>query len=1831
MVHSFSLSLKKNGVTRIKKHEELSATEKIQADSDHKAANIILQGLPTDVYSLVNHHRVSKDLWKRVQLLMQVSTVNQQTHLAKFPQIDSDLATPVFKQGDDPIDAISKMMSFLSTVVASCFLTTNNKLRNYSNPRQQASIHDGRVTVQPVQGRQSLYAAGKVLNDEELELLADHGVAEGPVTQTVITHNAAYQADDLDAYDSDCDDFSTAKVVLMANLSSYGSDVLFKVPHSDNTHNDMLNQSVQEMSYSKQTHLVNYPENEITSDSNIIPYSQYLLETQNADVQDTNSSAQQDAMILFVFEQLSNQVTNCNKVNKDNLIANESLSAELERYKEQIRLMIYDGSVIAKETNVILIADSEETLMLEEESRSKMLLKQSDPMVLEKKVNIKPINYVELNRLSKDFDKRFIPQQELSDEQAFWKNFCHNSIKNDLRKLIGKDIVDNAAQVSKATTIAPRMYKLDQVTLAPKHKNNRETHIYYLKHTMEQAAILREIVEQAKSLNPLDSTSYTACKYVKLIQELLGYVRDNCPDIHKPSEKLVAVTPINKKKIVRFVEPVISLGTSQKQLGSSQTKTKPTTNNYVSTSTGVSRSTKSSRSKSTDNTKNDRMLQISSGTQKKNKVGDHSRIVKSSSNNSNCVVEPFVNANVQHSKLNTNSELMCVKCNSYMFDARHELCFFEFFSDMHASSKSKSVKKAKKKEEWKPTGKVFTKMRYNWRPTRRTIILVRNACPLTRITATNKVPLRKPIPLKVVAQESVVAKVYTRRPKVPRTNGSNRKPKIAKSMISNKTKPGKTISCKYKWEKVHKPKWVKFLSSKDEAPDFIIKFLKMIQVRLNTPVKNIRIDNETEFVNQTLRIYNESVVANAPRTVDLADSPVSTSIDQDAASTSMPSTQDQEHSPGSSSNVRQIHTLFESLGGWTKAHPIANVIEDPSCSTGPIYAVCLCVQYQAKPTEKHLNAVKRIFRYLKGTINMGLWYSKDTDMSLTAYADLDHVGCQDTRRGTSKSAQFLDYGFQFNKIPLYCDNKSAIALCCNNVQHSRSKHIDVRYHFIKEHVKNGIVEFYFVRTEYQLADIFTKSFLREIFNLLIEKLGMRSMSPEMLKRLTKEEDMNTVDTQQVALGNSLIAPKKRLKIEECNARIAFSKPQREETYQVTLDALKLSPCYPAFLITAEICPRILNQDFIAPPSEEELVTFIQELGYFGKCNMLSAIHTDQMHQPWRAFVAIINSKKNVDYVALLWKYFMYQADNREISSARKEHMPYPRFSKVIISLFISKVKTIFMRNKINLHTIRDDSLLGTLKFVSKTQDYQQYGALNLDDMINQDINDSKAYKTYYDFATGKVPPRKERKYKKVAPPSRKLSPVKEAEPVKKTEKYLQARIKKIMQADEDVGKIAMAVPVLVCELLAFYVEVAISTHSVIIGRFGLWMVSNRLLSYALGVEHHYIVFHLVNGVRASCVEMICEMDFVRYVIQEIHAFMILIRIFFDCPPDSCHPPHPTYETYSGDSCGNDSHFGYDCPPWFPLNYESKPGYIKNYNSYPHNSPSFPQQYLCCDNCGGPHETFQCQPMNQSFYNFNSSGFDQSQPSQFPIIHQPSQETSIEILHDQENEINYVQTFLMKFNRYSFFETPKVLLLAWDRVFEIKDAFGNKQYKSEDIQELFRKLFNDVQNIHEESAEYINTPSWNRPAFYNDGEDDDEDYAIAITPDFLTTDSLIMGDEHLDTILENELDEFIKSSVETLVPNPSVFEDECECDVPDCDDSQTKKNSTFSNPLFDNSTSSDDESSHEEHLTIQIQYGTLRRSPRESEEAKPARRSEQLQKGRYRYVCSPSDVINKKND
>ncbi|GKA92277.1 ribonuclease H-like domain-containing protein, partial [Tanacetum coccineum] len=415
-------------VTRPKKYSELSATEAIQADCDIKATNIILQGLPPEVYALVSNHKVAKELWERIQLLMQGTSLTKQesecklydefdkfaykkgetllntkflntlppewskfvtdvklvrdlhttnidqlhvylgqhefhanevhlihernsdllalvathqmtqspyqTHQNSYqnsqfqPQVSlyqsphhglpyqsqqcssNQLSTPLV--GEIQMD----MMSFLIAVVTSCYPTTNNQLRNStytpgasgSNSGKQRTVicynckGEGHMSKQCTKPKRKWYDSwfkdkvllvqaqvnGQILHEEELAFLAHPEIVKGQATQTVITHNAAYQANDLDAYDFDYDELNTAKVDLMANLSHYGSNALAEVHNHDNVNNNMINQAMQAMQSSEQSNVINHLETEITSDGNIILYSQYVIESQQAAVQNSN-------------------------------------------------------------------------------------------------------------------------------------------------------------------------------------------------------------------------------------------------------------------------------------------------------------------------------------------------------------------------------------------------------------------------------------------------------------------------------------------------------------------------------------------------------------------------------------------------------------------------------------------------------------------------------------------------------------------------------------------------------------------------------------------------------------------------------------------------------------------------------------------------------------------------------------------------------------------------------------------------------------------------------------------------------------------------------------------------------------------------------------------------------------------------------------------------------------------------------------------------------------------------------------------------------------------------------------------------------------------------------------------------------------------------------------------------------------------------------------------------------------------------------------------------------------------------------------------------------
>ncbi|GJY63134.1 retrovirus-related pol polyprotein from transposon TNT 1-94 [Tanacetum coccineum] len=1109
-------SIEENRVTRPRKYYDLSPTEAIQANYDIKATDIILLGLPPEVYALVSNHKVAKELSERIQLLMQGTSLMKQERECKlydefdkfaykkgetlrdfylrFSLLLNDMNIYNMKLGQFQVNTkflntlppewskfvtdvklvqdlhttnIDQLHAYLGqhefhanegrqTSLAAGTLRTYTLGASGSNTGKQRTVicynckgegHMSKQCTKPKRKRDDSWfkdkvllvqaqASGQILHEEELAFLADLGILEGQATQTVITHNAAYQADDLDAYDSDCDELNTAKVALMANLSHYGSDALAE-----------------------------------------------------AAVQNSNSSAQQDALILSVIEQLKTQVVNCTKINLENKSVNDTLTAELERYKEQVKVLkegqnvdlkskdnisdscaqsveidhlkqtlsehlkekeslmqtvtllkngfkkeesrnidrqialesfqnpfylkkarqlepkLYDGDIIEK-TNIIVmlkrvnsvnsaeptlssrptnvevpkelpkvsmvntslkklkhhlagfdvvvkerttptaitkgswgfehtkacfrdeiipfvkalkdlfntfnqylvdelsevqnvfhqmeqaveqhlinkdivnvimnssadiasvnVHECEKCLKLETELQTDFIEKEiydklfksfttlekhcislevdsqlnqeifqrdnsvsnqsapsfdqlfelnelkaqsqeKDTVIKKLKERIKSLSgkqnedkikkdLEEIETINIELDHRVtkliaenehlkqtykqlydsikparirskeqcddlinqvnLKSVEISDLNASLqeKVLVITALKNDLRKLKGKALVDN--DVTKHPS-DPEMLKIDVEPITPKLLNKQTAHSAYIKHTREEAT------------------------------ELLTNISKTCPSINNADEKLVAVTPKNKDKSVRFTKPVTSSG---------NTITKTTsTSNLVSNkpmlySTGVKPSTSASGSQPSGNIKKDNIRQTPSSTQK-NKVEAHPRKVKSSLKNKDYAVQSKGTAHVQHSKLNANSELKCVKCNGCMLSDNHDLCVLDCINNVNARNKSKSVNKSLKRKVWKPTGKVFSNIRYIWRPTGRTFTIVGNACPLTRITTTTEVPLRKPTALENETPKPVVTLVYSRKHRKSKTSVPVSKSKILKSVSANKKEPSKS-------------------------------------------------------------------------------------------------------------------------------------------------------------------------------------------------------------------------------------------------------------------------------------------------------------------------------------------------------------------------------------------------------------------------------------------------------------------------------------------------------------------------------------------------------------------------------------------------------------------------------------------------------------------------------------------------------------------------------------------------------------------------------------------------------------------------------------------------------------------------------------------------------------------------------------------------------------------------------------------------------------------------------------------------------------------------------
>nr|GEU53353.1 hypothetical protein [Tanacetum cinerariifolium] len=1666
-------TIEEDGVTRLKKYSKLPAAEAIQADCDVKATNIILQGLPPKVYALVSTHKVTKELWERIQMLMQgslsqaisypmndiPSTVNHNAYMASSsaPQIDyalivhhpSEFSSPetglvvlVFQKGDDPIDAINHMMYFLTAVVTSRYTATNNQFRTSSNPHQQATINNRRVTIQPIQGRQNSMSAGlsrpfasgsggasgkqrvivcynckgeghmskqctktkrkrdaewfkdkvllvqaqvngQVLQEEELEFLADPGMAESSSNQNVVTTNAAYQADDLDAYDFDCDELNSAKIALTANLSHYGSDNLAEALGFQNT---CCLKKVQQLKPKL------YDGSVIEkSDAIVVPYSEetLLLAEESLQIDESNLSASTTivevpkelpkvSMELFTsFNQyLIDEVTEVQNVFKQMELAVEQHCEEKNKFQDKTESVLKDNErllqkaisvdivnlVLYDNVNVDLtpknknkqvrfteqITTSGKTTVTTPPSANvdsnKHVLSSTGVTLLSSASGSKSSNNTKKNRIRRT-------------QRKAKKNKLEDHLRTVTSSLNKKSVVDTNATSSVTNSVSNVNSDLKCASC--------NGCLFFDNHDAC-------VVDYINSVNASIKSKSVKTPVKRKIWQPTGNVFKTVGHIWKPTgwtftlvENVCPLTRIATTTIVPPREPIPIVNSIDKPV----------------VTLVYSRKTKAAN----------KQVPVSNSTITKSLVANKMEPNNSWGSSSSNVPSPLIDCRLSKSSSGQFcvSDLEVAFCQHTCFirnldgvdlltGSRGNNLYTLSLQDMMASSPICLLSKASKTKSWL----------WNRRLSHLNFSAINYIARQGLVRGLPKLKFEKNHICSACAMGKSTKKTF--KPKSEDTN--QEKLYLLHMDLCGPMRVESVNGKKYIIVIVNdysRFTWVKFLRSKDETLDFIIKFLMMIQVRLKVPVRRIRTDNGTEFVNQTLRDYYEEVgishetsVARSPQQnrvverrnrtlieaahimliyaqaplflwaeavatacftqnrsiirirhgktpyellhsklpdlsffhvfgalcyptnnsenlgklqpkadirifigyastkkafqiynrctrrivetihVDFDElkamaseqrssgpalnemtpgtimlfpeviapnaeviphvqanstgSPSSTTVDQDAPSLSKSHTTTEIQSSvipqdvgddnldmevahmrndplfgvpipkvtsaqslstaSPQSIVQSNHPISHHNSKWMKDHPSNNIIEPKtykealtqSCwieamqeelneferlevwelvprpdqvtmitlkwiykvklnelggilknkarlvargyrqedgidfeeSFAPVarleaiqiflayaanknmvvyqmdvktaflngnlreevyvsqpdgfvdqdnpnhvyklkkalyglkqaprawydmlssfllsqyfskgsvdptlfirrngnelllvqiyvddiifdastielcelFANMMCSKFKMSMMEKisfflglqisqsprgiFINQSKYALESLKkygfescdpvdtpmvekskldedregkavdpshycGMIGTLLYLTTsrpdlqfaiyicarsqarptekhDSSVALTAFADADHAGCQDTRRSTSGN-----YGLAFNKILMYYDNKSAIALCCNNVQHSRTKHIDIRYHFIKEQVENGVIELCFINTEYQLVDPFTKALGRDRIDFLINKLGMRSFTPETLKQLTDEVD-----------------------------------------------------------------------------------------------------------------------------------------------------------------------------------------------------------------------------------------------------------------------------------------------------------------------------------------------------------------------------------------------------------------------------------------------------------------------------------------------------------------------------------------------------------------------------------------------------------------------------------------------------------------------------------------------------------------------------------------------------
>nr|GEV74371.1 retrovirus-related Pol polyprotein from transposon TNT 1-94 [Tanacetum cinerariifolium]GEV77585.1 retrovirus-related Pol polyprotein from transposon TNT 1-94 [Tanacetum cinerariifolium] len=1049
---------------------------------------------PNDFQSSVHHN-----VYTPSSSIPQVKYALSLNQKPDFSQPDSGLIVPVFQKCDDPIDAINHMMSFLTAIVISRYPPTDNQLRNSSNPRQQATIDNERVTVQLIQGRHTSLAAG----------------TSRTYTSRTSGNNSEKQ-----------------KTVICYNYKGKGH--MSKQCTKPKRKRD-------ESWFKDKMLLVQAQANEPTPSTRP---TQVEVPKELPKVSMVNTSLKKLKLHLASFDMVVKERTTATAITEgtDNSFSQQSVPS----FDQLFKINELNAQSQEKDMTYKQLYDSIKSLRI----RSK---EQCDDLI--KQVNLKSAKNSDLNASL---------QEQVLVITALKDNLRKLKGKYVVDEAVISHPIDLEILKVDAAPLAPKLR--NNRTVHSDYLRHTQEEIETFREIVEHEISLNPLNTSLDDAcdKLMVVTSMNKTKRVRFTDPVTSSRNTNIKTVSLSNvvsnKPMLSSTGVNLYTSASESQPS---GNTKKDMiqqtpsSSKKNKIEAHPRNVRSSLRNKNRVVKTKNTASVQNFKSNVNFDLQCVTCNGCLFSDnHDSCVVDFINNVNACVKSKLLENINPLIFNDPVDMKIRRlktCRTLNDPVDMKIWRFKTW-------KHKSVKKTVKRKVWKPTGKVFTNIGYIWRPTGRTVTIVGNACPLTRITTTAKVPLTKLIALESNPPKPVVTFVYSRKPKESRNNVPVSKSKINKSLSDNKKEPnkswGSTVSnvpsssideCRLSKMFSEAVATACFTQNRSIIGIFIgyaptKKAFRIYNRRTRRIIETIHVDFDelTAMASkqsssgpalhemtpadscQNLLLQHRfvdhpapEVIASIPKVVspELAastSSPSSITVDQDAPSPSNSQSTPKTQPPVIPNDVKEDNHDIE----------VAHMSNDPYfVSTRlQLHEQALFYYYDAFLTyvepktykysltqsswieamQEEINEFERleairIFLAFVAHKNMVI-YQMDVK---TAFLN----GNMREEVYVSQPDGFVDPD---NPNHMYKLKKALYGL--KQAPRAWSKHIDIRYHFIKENVENGVIKLYFVNTEYQLADIFTKALGRERIEFLINKLGMRTFTPETLQPLTDEVD-----------------------------------------------------------------------------------------------------------------------------------------------------------------------------------------------------------------------------------------------------------------------------------------------------------------------------------------------------------------------------------------------------------------------------------------------------------------------------------------------------------------------------------------------------------------------------------------------------------------------------------------------------------------------------------------------------------------------------------------------------